>query len=170
VGSANVLIVDDEESLAFFLQQSLLGRNKGWRVEIAGSAEEALVKLGRCRYEVVVADLRMSGINGLELVAAVRSIDPGTRVILMTAYGSEEIEAEARRLQVYGYVTKPFKMERMRALVRSAVGELAARRGGDVVVAEGGGEDFFSSATGVADESTARSPSPTSKPTMQKEQ
>jgi ActR/RegA family two-component response regulator len=126
----NVLIVDDEESLAFFLQQSLLEGNKDWQVETAGSVEEALAKLSRCRYGVIVADLRMPDISGLELIEAVRSIDPATRVILMTAYGSSAIEAEARRLQVYEYVTKPFKIETMRTLVRSALGEVAASRKG----------------------------------------
>jgi CheY-like chemotaxis protein len=126
----NILIVDDEESLAFFLQQSLLEGNKDWQVEIAESAEEALIKLNRRRYEVIVADLRMSGINGLELVEAVHSIDPAIQVILMTAYGSDAVEAEARRLQVYKYVTKPFKMETMRTLVQSALSEMAISRKG----------------------------------------
>lgn len=117
----NILIVDDEESLAFFLQQTLLESNSGWQVETAESAEEALNKLNRRNYEVIVADLRMPDTNGLELVRAIRTISPATQVILMTAYGSDSVECEARRLQVYKYVTKPFKMETMCNLVQSAL-------------------------------------------------
>jgi DNA-binding response OmpR family regulator len=137
MASHDILVVDDEESLAFFLQQSLLEGNKDWRVEIAESAEEALTKLNHHRYEVIIADLRMPGVNGLELVVAVRSIDPATRVILMTAYGSDAIEAEARRLQVYEYVTKPFKMEAMCNLVQSALSEIAISRKGVFVLSDG---------------------------------
>jgi two-component system response regulator PilR (NtrC family) len=133
MASRNILIVDDEESLAFFLQQSLLEGNKDWQVETAESAEEALTKLNRRHYQVIIADLRMPGINGLELVTAVRAIDPATQVILTTAYGSDAIEAEARRLQVYKYVTKPFKMEAMRTLVRSALEEVPAEDFGQPV-------------------------------------
>jgi DNA-binding NtrC family response regulator len=119
--SPNILIVDDEESLAFFLQQGLLEGNSNWHIDTASSGEEALVKLANRRFEVIVADVRMPGINGLQFAEAVRAIDPTTQVILMTAYGTEGIEVEARRLRVYKYVTKPFRLETMRALVQSAL-------------------------------------------------
>jgi DNA-binding NtrC family response regulator len=66
---------------------------------------------------VLVTDLKMPGINGLTLAAAARSLQPAIGVILMTAYGSREIEAEAEQLMVDAYLTKPFQLERLRDLI-----------------------------------------------------
>ncbi len=125
-----VLIVDDEESLAFFLRESLLEIDAEWEVDTAGTGEEAVIKINRNSYRLVIADLRMPGLNGLELLQMVRVLEPNTRVILMTAYGSDQVEKEARRLNVYRYVTKPFDMEDMKRWAQEAVEEsrLAEKR------------------------------------------
>lgn len=125
-----VLIVDDEESLAFFLRESLLEIDAEWKVDTAGTGEEAVIKINRNSYGLVIADLRMPGLNGLELLQMVRALEPNTRVILMTAYGSDQVEKEARRLNVYRYVTKPFDMEDMKRWAQEAVEEsrLAEKR------------------------------------------
>jgi len=125
-----VLIVDDEESLAFFLRESLLEIDAQWEVDTAATGEEAVIKINRNSYGLVIADLYMPGLNGLELLQMVRALEPNTRVILMTAYGSDQVEKEARRLNAYRYVTKPFDMEDMKRWAQEAVGEshLAEKR------------------------------------------
>jgi DNA-binding NtrC family response regulator len=116
--SANrILIVDDEPTLVFFLRRGLSEADLNCEVEGVGSGEEALSRLAFDKYRVLITDLKMPGISGLTLVAAARSLQPAIGIILMTAYGSREIETEAEQLMVDAYLTKPFQIERLRNLV-----------------------------------------------------
>jgi len=112
-----IRIVDDEQTLVFFLRRGLSEAGLNCRVEGVGSGEEALDKLALEEYQVLVTDLKMPGINGLTVAAAARSLQPAIGIILMTAYGSGEIENEAQKLMIDGYLTKPFQMETLRDLV-----------------------------------------------------
>jgi two-component system response regulator GlrR len=112
-----ILIVDDEPTLVFFLRRGLSEADLNCDVEGVGSGEEALAKLAFDKYSVLITDLKMPGINGLTLAAAARSLQPTIGIILMTAYGSREIEVEAEKLTIDGYLTKPFQMEKLRDLV-----------------------------------------------------
>ncbi len=112
-----ILIVDDEPTLVFFLRQDLSERGLDCEVEGVGSGEDALARLAFTQYSVLITDLRMPGINGLTLAAAARSLQPAIGVVLMTAFGSHEVEAEAEQLMIDGYLTKPFQIERLHSLV-----------------------------------------------------
>ncbi|MBU0491287.1 MAG: response regulator [Chloroflexi bacterium] len=117
-----ILIVDDEATLTFFLQQTLLAENQGlYQVDTAASGEEALQCLHDRPYDLLLVDLKMPGIDGLQLIEAVRQIDPQTRVILMTAYGADEVESQAQKLSVFRYMTKPFYIEDLRQAVHDAL-------------------------------------------------
>ena len=115
--SNRILIVDDEQTLVFFLHRGLSEAGLECQVDVVGSGEEALAKLAFERYQVLITDLKMPGINGLTLASAARSLHPAIGVILMTAYGSREVETEAEQLMIDGYLTKPFQMERLRDLI-----------------------------------------------------
>ena len=112
-----ILIADDEQTLVFFLRRGLTEAGLNCEVDVASSGEDALVKLTFDKYQVLITDLKMPGINGLTLAAVARKLHPAIGIILMTAYGSREVEAEAEQLMVDGYLTKPFQMERLRGLV-----------------------------------------------------
>jgi CheY-like chemotaxis protein len=116
-----ILVVDDEKTVAFFLSETLAELGLEYQVETACSAEDALSKIAIEPFSLVITDLRMPGISGLELIRQVRQISPGTRTILITAYGDDEVEAEARRLGVYDYITKPFQMDRFTQMVERAL-------------------------------------------------
>jgi CheY-like chemotaxis protein len=122
---ARLLIVDDEENMVLLLKETLLTDTEVYEIETAKSGEEAVIKIAQQPFDLIIADLKMPGIDGLEVIRAARAMSPSTRVILMTAYGSTEVEAEARRLQVYEYVTKPFLAEEMRQVVQQALGRIA---------------------------------------------
>jgi len=117
VHANRILIVDDEQTLVFFLHRGLSEAELNCEVDVVNSGEEALAKLALDEYQVLITDLKMPGINGLVLASAARSLHPAIGVILMTAYGSREVEAEAEQLMVDGYLTKPFQMKRLRDLV-----------------------------------------------------
>ena len=104
---AHILVVDDEESNLKVLSR-LLGKD-GYRVSTATSGPEALDVLRADQPQLLLTDLKMPGMNGLELLRAARTVSPTTEVILMTAYGTVEIAVEAMKEGAYDFVTKPLK-------------------------------------------------------------
>jgi DNA-binding NtrC family response regulator len=116
-----VLVVDDEEKVVFFLRESLEELGKGFSIGTAKSAEEALEKIDDRPYDLVISDLRMPGIDGLDLLREIREKNPDTRLILMTAYGSDDVEADARDLDVFDYITKPFHVSDLVQVAREAL-------------------------------------------------
>jgi DNA-binding NtrC family response regulator len=104
---AHILVVDDEESILFAMEQYITAQ--GCTVDCARELEEAQALLSNIHYHLVLADLRLSGINsseGLDLVSMVRECCPKTRVIVLTAYGSLEMEQEACRRGVDAFLHK----------------------------------------------------------------
>jgi two-component system response regulator PilR (NtrC family) len=103
-----MLIVDDEESIGFAMTRYFQAR--GFLVDCARELEEAQALVTNVRYSVVVADLRLTGVHGaegLEIIRYIREHCPGTRTILLTAYGSPELEAEAFERGVDAVMRKP---------------------------------------------------------------
>jgi CheY-like chemotaxis protein len=121
-----ILVVDDEESVAFFLAENLAELSSGYQVETANSGEEALSKMVARTFDLVVTDLRMPGINGLELIERARKRSPHTRLILMTAYGNLRVEATAYQLGACRYLAKPFQIQQLVSAVQSALAEVKA--------------------------------------------
>lgn len=122
-----ILIVDDEKQLVHYLRQTLMLELPDTQIDAAYSGEEALSKLANDRYDLIVADLRMPGFNGLELIKGVRYLDAAVPVILMTGYGSQGVESEAARLGVNHYVDKPFDIPELMAIIHQLLEGGAAR-------------------------------------------
>jgi CheY-like chemotaxis protein len=120
----SVLIVDDEEKVVFFLRESLEELGRDFTIGTAKSAEEALEKIETRPYDLVISDLRMPGIDGLQLLERVKDRHPETRFVLMTAYGSDEVEARAHSLDVFDYITKPFHVSDLLDVARHALADL----------------------------------------------
>ncbi len=129
-----ILIVDDEGRVAYFLRKTLERMDRRFQVETVPSGEEALLLFQEGAVDLLITDLRMPGINGLELIERVRQISPTTPVILITAYGSDEIEARARRLQIYRYLTKPFDINEFTDAVIQALSDRPIREPGILVL------------------------------------
>ena len=118
-----ILIVDDERHLVSSLQQTLLLEFPGGLVDAAYSGEEGLSRLAECTYDLILADLRMPGFDGLELIRGVRYLSPHVPIVLMTGYGSDLIRDEARDLGVNDYVEKPFIVSDLLRIVRRLLDE-----------------------------------------------
>lgn len=110
-----ILIVDDEPSIRHLLRQALTDCQ--YEVETAGTTLEALGRLEIRPFDLVIVDLLLPGPNGLDLAEAVRLLDPGTPVILMTAYGTSAFESMAAHPAISHYLHKPFSLDRLMALV-----------------------------------------------------
>ena len=114
-----ILVVDDEQGLCAGIQEAL--RREGYVVEGATEAPAAL-KLARERlYNLVISDIKMPGLSGLDLLNQVRACHRDTLFILMTAYGTVENAVEAMKQGAYDYLPKPIDMKRLRALVEKAL-------------------------------------------------
>ena len=124
-----VLIVDDEETLTWSMTKTLAKDQGKYELVIANTGAEALKVLQKDPIDVVVTDIRMPDINGLELLSTIRKQYPSTKVIIMTAYGSPEVHKEATRRGSYFYLEKPFEISDIRTLILKALEE---KRGGFV--------------------------------------
>ncbi len=116
---ARVLVVDDQPNMR--ATTALMLRQAGYEVEEAASGPEALEAASNRPVDVVITDLRMTPMSGLELVAQVRDLAPSTQVLVMTAYGSVESAVEAMRLGAADYLQKPFSEEELLVRVARAV-------------------------------------------------
>jgi two-component system response regulator RegA len=104
-GGPSLLIVDDDRVLRERLGRAL--RERGFEVSTAGSFDEAVALASKESPEMVVVDLRMPGRSGLELVRALHDLDPQTKIVVLTGYGSIATAVEAVRLGATNYVAKP---------------------------------------------------------------
>lgn len=124
-----VLIVDDDDLVRESLGMVL--RREGFSVTLASRGEEALRAAERQSYDVVLADVRMPGMDGLQVVARVRDRMPDAHFMLITGYASEETAVEALRLRVDAYIRKPFDMQGFLEQLRGVCRERLRRRGND---------------------------------------
>jgi CheY-like chemotaxis protein/predicted regulator of Ras-like GTPase activity (Roadblock/LC7/MglB family) len=106
-----ILIVDDETKVAFCLQESLESLNRNFEILSVSSTEEALRQVGQKRFDLLVTDQRLPGMDGLELVEQVKKLCPEIPFILITAYGSEDVLTRAQQLGAFHYFVKPFRLE-----------------------------------------------------------
>jgi len=117
----SVLIVDDEKLLARTLSTAL--REAGYRIAVAGSAEQAERHVfGEAPFDLIVVDNRLPHESGLEMVRRVRDQAVKSKVILMTAYETPDVKAEAKRLKVDRYLKKPFDLTAIVDDVRELIG------------------------------------------------
>jgi two-component system response regulator AtoC len=121
-----VLVVDDEENLRLVLK-TLLRRN-GYEVESAATGEEALALVDSFGPDVVLTDVRMPKMGGLDLLAAMKSKGNDATVIVMSAYGNMDLAIEAMKAGAYDYVQKPFKHDEVVLALRKAEEREALRR------------------------------------------
>ncbi len=112
-----LLIVDDEETLTFSLYQTFINAPIDCEVVTAASGEEALERFEKKPFDLVITDLAMPGIDGLELLTRVKRQRVDTQVIVITAYGSDEREEKAYELGADRYLEKPFDIKEIKSLV-----------------------------------------------------
>ena len=110
-----VLVVDDEKNIRLTLSQAL--ESLGLETDTATNGEGALDKLTRKEFGLILLDLKMPGMDGMEVLRQLRTIRPDIRVIIITAYGTVESAVEAIKLGAVDFVQKPFTPEEIRKLV-----------------------------------------------------
>ena len=114
-----ILIVDDEKNYLIVLE-ALLGP-EGYETVTADNAEAALRLIRESDLDLVITDMKMPHMSGLELLEASKKLKPDLPVIIMTAYGTIEMAVEAMKKQAYDYITKPFKNEELKLTIKKAL-------------------------------------------------
>ncbi len=122
--NAKILIVDDEKTIVFALEESLL--DEGYDVRTAHSGEQGLELFKKEVADVVLTDLKMPGMTGMELLSKVKEISPSTHVVIITAYGNFDSAVEAVRLGAFDYIQKPFQINNVKQVVAKALNERKA--------------------------------------------
>jgi DNA-binding NtrC family response regulator len=116
-----ILVVDDEKQMRDLLAKVL--ERKGYQVSACGDGAEALALLEREPADLVVTDVRMPGLNGMEALRAIKELNPDIVVIIMTAFGSIDQAVQAVKDGAYDYINKPFKIDEILLTIEKALEE-----------------------------------------------
>jgi two-component system response regulator PilR (NtrC family) len=131
-----LLLVDDDDNLRSML--SIVLERDGHDVRTAAGGEEALQRLDERPVDLVVQDIKMPGMNGLELLERIKGKQNDALVVVMTAFSTWDTAVEAMRLGAYSYIRKPFENQELRALVQRALAQKRLHEGAPGVTKAGG--------------------------------
>ena len=114
-----ILVVDDEQSLRDVL--SIMLKRAGYAVTSVADGEEAIEQLQKEIFDLVITDLRMPKVDGMEVLRAVKSASPETVVLIITAFATADSAVEAMKQGAYDYLTKPFQVDEVQLIIRNAL-------------------------------------------------
>ena len=115
----HILVMEDDRSVALGLEMVL--SEEGYHVNLAGTGELALEAFKEKRFDLLVADLRLPGIDGMEVIKQVKKATPETEVIVITGYGTTAKAVEAMKLGVHDFLPKPFTEDQIKAAIGEAL-------------------------------------------------
>jgi len=116
---SRILVVDDEESIREFLEIML--KKEGYEVSCVEDGQQALDFLKKKSVDMVISDLQMPNVTGIELLEKVKAQYPDMLFMMITAFGTTETAVEAMKLGAYDYITKPFKIDEVRIVIANAL-------------------------------------------------
>lgn len=114
-----VLVVDDDRLVCWSLERTL--SREGYEVSAVDSAEQALAQLGPSCFDLAIVDVVLPGMDGLELIGRIRSVCPDIKALVITGWGSRDVERRALEQGAFAYVEKPFSIKELIGLVKSAL-------------------------------------------------
>jgi len=124
--SCKILVIDDDNWIRDVLRDFLSG--KGFEVEVVNNGSTALDTFKRKGFDIVLVDLKMPGISGIEVLKSLKQLDNDVIVIIMTGYASLETAMQAIKEGAYDYLTKPFQLEELEVAVQNACEKVVLRR------------------------------------------
>ena len=116
---AKILVIDDDNSLRRVLEYNL--QEEGYDVKAASSGEEGLYWFGQSKPDLVITDMKMTGMDGLMVLKSIKERSPETLVIIITAFGTVDVAVEAMKNGAYDYITKPFNRDELKLTVKKAL-------------------------------------------------
>jgi len=131
---ANILVVDDDQGMREFMEIML--SREGYRVVVAANAAKAWELCRQEKFDLVITDLKMPGVDGIGFLKGLKDISPETMAILITAYASRETALTAMKAGAYDYIEKGFDIEEIKVTIRNALAKKGIRKG-DVLFIKG---------------------------------
>lgn len=116
-----ILVVDDEETLANFISKNLMLEREDYEVKVATNGRDAISLLEKFKPHLILQDIKLPDVNGIEVLKIAKALDPDIQVIMMTAYASLDTSVEALKAGAYDYLIKPFKIESLKNIVKNAL-------------------------------------------------
>ena len=113
-----ILVLDDEPIVGKRLKPALI--KSGYDVTVVATGAEALRLIDEVAYDIIVADIRMEGVDGLEVLRHARAHSPRTRIIMITGFATVDLAREALTMGAFDFIAKPFKPRDLRAVVNKA--------------------------------------------------
>jgi CheY-like chemotaxis protein len=113
----HILIVDDDPKVLLIMRAALEKLGDPYRITTADDGREALAKAEKLPFDLIISDVRMPGIDGIQLVERIRDLNTETAIVWITAYGCENLKAECERLNVSGCLEKPLRINEIRRAV-----------------------------------------------------
>jgi two-component system response regulator PilR (NtrC family) len=126
----SILVVDDELSMREFLK--ILLEKEGYKVTTAPDASSVIDLIQNQNFDLVLSDIRMPGMGGLSLLEKIKEVDNSIPVIMITAYASPENAVIAMKSGAFDYITKPFKVDEITKIIKSAIAATVAGKTGDI--------------------------------------
>ncbi|MBI5166476.1 MAG: response regulator [candidate division NC10 bacterium] len=111
-----ILVADDDALVCWSLHQALI--REGYEVQLASSGDEALDKVKATNFNLIITDLVMPGLSGIELIRRIKEAFPEIGVGVITGHGSRDVEREVREKGVIFYIEKPFQIEEIKQIVK----------------------------------------------------
>lgn len=116
-----IVLVEDEPDILIILHRLMRDLTGGYDIVTVNGGAEALAQIALRPVPLVITDYNMPGMNGLQLTSAIKETSPETRVVLITAYATPELEKRARDQRVDYYLPKPFPLDRLEQIVRDVL-------------------------------------------------
>ena len=114
-----ILVIDDERSMREFL--SIMLEREGYSVVTKDNGNDALEFINKNKYDLIITDIKMPKISGIEILRESMTLHPNTPVIMITAFASTEVAVEAMKLGAYDYITKPFNVDEIKIIIKNAL-------------------------------------------------
>ncbi|OHB89970.1 MAG: hypothetical protein A3C38_06590, partial [Planctomycetes bacterium RIFCSPHIGHO2_02_FULL_50_42] len=114
-----ILVVDDDQGIQFFLGEALT--KKGYQVDSATSAEAAISKIKQDAFSLILLDVRLPGMSGIDAIRKIHELEPRAPIIVMTAYGSKDLAVRAVQEGAYDFLTKPIKLDEFIIILKRAL-------------------------------------------------
>ncbi|MFQ5863067.1 MAG: sigma-54-dependent transcriptional regulator [Candidatus Brocadiales bacterium] len=114
-----ILVVDDDQGIQFFLGEVLT--KKGYQIDSATSAEAAISKIQQDAFSLILLDVRLPGMSGIDAIKKFHEVDPRVPIIIMTAYGSKDLAIRAVQEGAYDFFTKPIKLDEFLIILKRAL-------------------------------------------------